>query len=48
MRRVGIGAKKSEKKNEAETKLKKEIKDLKTENEKLKVENDQLKAELQK
>lgn len=48
MRRVGVGAKKSEKKNEAETKLKKEIKDLKAENEKLKAENEKLKAEMQK
>ena len=48
MRRVGVGADKSDKKNAAETKLKKEIKELKAENEQLKAEIEQLKAEPQK
>lgn len=52
MRRVGVGAEKPDKKNTADAKLKKEIKELKTENEQLKAENaklleenEQLKAE---
>ena len=51
MRRVGVGAKKPETK--ADSKLKKEIKDLKAENEQLraeiaalKAENEQLRAEI--
>lgn len=48
MKRVGVGAEKSEKKNAAELKLKKEIKELKAENERLKAENEQLKTELPK
>lgn len=45
MRRVGVGANKSDKKNATETKLKKEIKELKAENEQLKAENTKLLAE---
>ena len=45
MRRVGVGADKPDKKNAAETKLKKEIKELKAENEQLKAENTKLVAE---
>lgn len=51
MRRVGVGAEKPDKKNMADAKLKKEIKELKAENEQLKAtnaellkENEQLKA----
>jgi len=43
MRRVGVGAKKPEAK--ADSKLKKEIKDLRAENEQLKAENAKLLAE---
>ena len=52
MRRVGVGAEKSDKKNAADTKLKKKVEELKAENEQLKAENaklleenEQLKAE---
>lgn len=44
MRLVGVGAEMPADKN-ADTKLKKELKELKTENEALKAENEQLKAE---
>lgn len=51
MKRVGVGADKPDKKNAAEAKLKKELKELKAENEQLKAvnaqlleENEQLKA----
>ena len=45
MRTVGVGAEKPDKKNTADSKLKKELKDLKAENEQLKAENAELKAE---
>lgn len=44
MRRVGVGANQPDKKNAAEAKLKKEVKELKAENEQLKAEIEQLKA----
>ena len=45
MRTVGVGAEKP-KKNAADAKLKKEVKDLKAENEQLKAENADLKTQL--
>lgn len=45
MRTVGVGAEKP-RKNPADVKLKKELKDLKTENEQLKAENADLKTQL--
>lgn len=45
MRRVGVGANQPDKKNTAEAKLKKELKELKAENEQLKAEKDALLAE---
>ena len=45
MRTVGVGAEKP-KKNAADAKLKKEVKDLKAENEQLKAENAALKTQL--
>ena len=45
MRRVGVGAERPDKKNAADSKLKKEIKELKAENEQLKVEKEALLAE---
>lgn len=47
MRTVGVGAEKPDKKNAADAKLKKELKELKTENEQLKTENVELKAQLE-
>lgn len=47
MRRVGVGANQPDKKNAAEAKLKKEVKELKAENEQLKAEIEQLKADKQ-
>lgn len=44
MRTVGVGAEKP-KKNAADAKLKKELKDLKAENEQLKAEIEELKAQ---
>ena len=41
MRTVGLGAEKTDKKNQADAKLKKELKDLKAENEQLKAENEE-------
>lgn len=48
MKTVGVGAEKPDKKNMADAKLKKELKDLKAENEQLKAENEDLKAQLEK
>lgn len=45
MRTVGVGAEKPDKKNAADAKLKKELKELKAEIEQLKAENAELKAE---
>lgn len=47
MRTVGVGAGKPDKKNPADAKLKKELKELKAENEQLKAENEELKAQLE-
>lgn len=47
MRTVGVGAEEPDKKNVADAKLKKELKELKTENEQLKTENVELKAQLE-
>lgn len=47
MRTVGVGAEKLDKKNSADAKLKKELKELKNENEQLKTENAELKAQLE-
>lgn len=47
MRTVGVGAGKPDKKNPADAKLKKELKELKAENEQLKAENEKLKAQLE-
>lgn len=47
MRTVGVGAGKPDKKNPADAKLKKELKELKAENEQLKAENEELRAQLE-
>lgn len=47
MRTVGVGAGKPDKKNLADAKLKKELKELKAENEQLKEENEELRAQLE-
>lgn len=47
MRTVGVGAGKPDKKNPADVKLKKELKELKAENEQLKAENEDLRVQLE-
>lgn len=47
MKTVGVGAEKPDKKNSADAKLKKELKELKTENEQLRAENAELKEQLE-
>lgn len=48
MKTVGVGAEKPDRKNVADAKLKKDLKEFKSENEQLRAENEELKAQLEK